>query len=473
YANRKFAELSGYTISELLGQNPRVIKSGYHSEAFYRTLWNTVLTGNDWVGEFINKKKSGELYWERALISPIKDEKGKEIRIIGVKEDITDRKKLVEELIKAKERAEEADRLKTSFLSNISHEIRTPMNGIVGFAELLKRPNLSLEKQHEFIAIIEQSSKRMLSIINDIIELAKIEANMVTVTLSEVNLNEVLSELQENYKTQAEEKGLYLNCNIELSDDNAVIITDANKLKQILTHLLKNALKFTHEGGITLGYTIENNTIHLYVKDTGIGIPEEYHQLIFERFRQIQEDTARQYEGAGIGLTISKAYTDMMGGKIWVDSSGNSHGAVFHVVLPFQPLKRPKKMLEKASSYQISRPVSILIVEDDEKSAQLLGEMFASDPVTIYFARDGKQAVDLVNQHHIDLVLMDLKMPEMDGFEATRIIRSKFPDIPIIAQTAYTFSDERKKAFEAGCNDYIAKPISIAKLYEIINRHLK
>lgn len=472
YANTRFASLSGYALEELLGQNPRVIKSGYHSKTFYESLWKTILSGNDWVGEFLNKKKSGELYWERALISPIKDENGKVFRIIGIKEDITERKKMLEELVQVKDKAAQSDRLKTAFLANISHEIRTPMNGIIGFAELLKRPNLSLEKQLEFVAIIEQSSKRMLGILNNIIELSKIEAGIINIELNEVNVNNILEELKDHFKKEAEEKNLFFECIKGLNDDDAIIINDYNKLQQILTNLIQNAIKFTHKGGIKVGYRLEGNYMHFYVEDTGIGIPEEYHQIIFDRFRQVQEGTARQYEGAGIGLAIAKAFVDLLKGNIWVESSRDTIGATFHFTIPYQPINHKQTSMEKTGTLQIKRPISILIVEDDERSAQLLAEMFANEPVTLYTATDGKQAVELVMKNPIDIVLMDLKMPEMDGFEATRIIRSRFPNLPIIAQTAYTFSDERKKAFEAGCNDYISKPISMNKLFEIINRFI-
>jgi len=473
YANERFGTLSGYTPEELLGQNPRIIKSGYHSKAFYQSLWNTVLSGNDWVGEFLNKKKSGELYWERAFITPIKDEEGKIVQIIGIKEDITERKKMIEDLVAAKEKAEQADRLKTAFLANISHEIRTPMNGIIGFAELLKRPNLSLEKQLEFVSIIEQSSKRMLKLINDIIELSKIEAGMTTIELNEINLNKLLNDLREQFREEVLAKNLFFLCHAGLNDDEANIVTDSNKLLQILGNLIRNAIKFTHTGGIEIGYQREGECLHFYVKDTGIGIPEEYHQIIFDRFRQIQEGTTRQYEGAGIGLAICKSFVELLNGKIWVESSSDSVGAAFHFTIPYKPLIQKKITMEKTDGLRIDRPISILVVEDDEKSAQLLAEMFANDPVTIYLAKDGKEAVNLVEKNHIDLILMDLKMPEMDGFEATRIIRKRFPNLPIIAQTAYTFSDERKRAFEAGCNDYISKPIAINKLYNIINQLLR
>ncbi|MGC8802198.1 MAG: PAS domain-containing hybrid sensor histidine kinase/response regulator [Bacteroidales bacterium] len=471
YANPQFSTLSGYSLQELIGQNPRVIKSGYHSKAFYESLWNTVLSGNDWVGEFLNKRKNGELYWERALIFPVKDEMGKIARIIGIKEDITERKKMLEELVAAKEKAEQSDRLKTAFLANISHEIRTPMNGIIGFAELLKRPNLSIEKQLEFISMIEQSSKRMLNILNDIIELSKIDTGMVSIEENEVNINKLFKELKEQFEKEISEKHLYFEYYLEMDDDEADIVTDSNKLKQILSNLLRNAIKFTHSGGIKTGYWIEGDYLHCYVEDTGIGIPEEYHQIIFDRFRQVQEGTARQYEGAGIGLTICKAFVELLKGKIWVDSRQNANGTTFHFTIPYKTLK-PIKTIDKTEALIINRPITILVVEDDEKSAQLLGEMFANDPVTLYFANDGKQAIDIVKKNPVDLVLMDLKMPEMDGFEATRIIRAQFPHLPIIAQTAYTFSDERKKAFDAGCNEYISKPISINKLFEVINRYI-
>lgn len=313
----------------------------------------------------------------------------------------------------------------------------------------------------------------MLDLINDIIELSKIDAGMIDVKLNELDVNVLLTQLKEHFLAEATAKNLYFECKTGLNDNEAVITTDSSKLTQILSNLIRNAIKFTHTGGIEVGYQREGDCLHFYVKDTGIGVPEEYHQIIFERFRQIQEGTTRQYEGAGIGLAICKAFVELLNGTIWIESSKNSNGAIFHFTIPYSLLNHKKTKMKKTDGLQINRPINILVVEDDEKSAQLLAEMFANDPVTIYLAEDGKQAVDLVEKKPIDLILMDLKTPEMDGFEATRIIRNRFPDLPIIAQTAYTFSDERKRAFEAGCNDYISKPISIAKLYDIINRFLR
>jgi PAS domain S-box-containing protein len=471
YANNRFCELSGYSLEEILGNNPRMLNSGYHDKEFYKEMWDTILSKNEWNGEVLNKKKYGDLFWGNTSISPILDEEGNISHIICIMEDLTEKKKLIEELIRAKEKAEESDRLKTAFLANVSHEIRTPMNGIIGFAELLKRPNIPPEKQIEFIAIIEKSSKRMLNIINDIVDMAKIDAGIVSVSEVKFNINNMLRELNSFFITEAENKNLSFECIYDLPDEAAIIESDETKIQQILTNLIKNSIKFTSEGNIQAGYKIEDDNIHFFVKDTGIGIPEEYHEIIFDRFRQIDTASSRSYEGAGLGLAICKAYTELLGGKIWVESSTMARGATFHVVLHFHPVK--ENMEKKINIPAIAKPITILIVEDDEKSSQFLAEVFSKDPVHTLFAANGNEAVEIVKNHHVDIILMDLKMPELDGFEATRIIRQIYPQTPIIAQTAYSFSDERMRALQAGCNDYISKPIVINKLYELINKYIR
>ena len=343
YVNPKFTEVTGYSMDDVEGKNPRLLKSGGQSIEFYKDLWETILSGKDWHGEFQNRKKNGDIYLESAFISSIINEQGEIAYFFAVKEDITEKKKMLEDLIQAKEKAEESDRLKSSFLANMSHEIRTPMNGILGFADLLKEPNLTGVTQNEYISIIEQSGNRMLNTINDIVDISKIESGHMTAVYSESNLNEQIEYIYSLFKPTVEQKGIRFSVKDKLPINEAYIITDHKKLDIILSNLLKNAIKFTREGSIEFGYKLHNqdsaNEVVFYVKDTGIGILPENKNIIFERFRQGSESNSRSYEGVGLGLSISKAYVEMLGGRIWVESEIKK-GSTFYFTIPYSPVIR-------------------------------------------------------------------------------------------------------------------------------------
>jgi len=302
---------------------------------FYTDLWTTILSGKIWHGELINKRKSGELFWISKSISPITDTEGRITHFVSIGEEITEKKRIEAELIRAKEKAEESDRLKSAFLANISHEIRTPMNGIMGFAELLKEPDLSPENQHEFIGVIEQSGQRMLNIINDLIDISKIEAGETILRIRETNVNKMLHELHLFFMPDVNQKNIYFDYHCDLSDDESIIETDVTKLNQILTNLIKNAIKFTDNGSIKFGYKYKDNMLEFYVTDTGPGIPSEQKDLIFERFRQGTHSLNKIHEGAGLGLAISKAYIELLGGSIWIESEIGK-GSTFKFDMPIR-----------------------------------------------------------------------------------------------------------------------------------------
>lgn len=335
YVNPKFTLMTGYQPHEVIGRNPRILKSGKMPPEFYTNLWNTITSGEIWTGEFINRNKSGEFYWANKSISPIIDAHGKIIHFVAVGEDITDKKKIETELITAKEKAEESDRLKSAFLANISHEIRTPMNGILGFAELLREPDISNENQKEFLDVIEKSGHRMLNIINDLIDISKIEAGETTVRIRKTNVNKILHELHLFFMHEGSQKNIHLDFHCELPDEESFIETDDTRLNQVLTNLIKNALKFTNEGSIKFGYDVKNSKLEFYVSDTGPGISPDQKDLIFERFRQSSLNMTRKYEGAGLGLAISKAYVELLGGSIWIESELGK-GSTFYFELPIQ-----------------------------------------------------------------------------------------------------------------------------------------
>jgi len=479
YVNPKFIETTGYALEEIIGNNPRLLKSGHTTANEYKHLWETLASGSEWFGEFHNKKKNGTLYWESASISPILNTQGIITHYIAIKEDITERKIIEQQLILAKEKAEESDRLKLAFLANMSHEIRTPMNGILGFTELLKDQKTSLEEQQEYIKIIEKSGKRMLNIINDIINISKVESGQIEVTPLETNVNEQFEYLLTFFKPEAAHKNISLFLTKELSSKNTFIKTDREKLYAILTNLIKNAIKFTNEGSIEFGCVKKGNSLEFFVKDSGLGISDSQQKIIFERFRQANDTISRSHEGSGLGLAISKAYVEIQGGKIWVESK-EGIGSTFYFTLPFHSEYEAKDIIIEdkiiATNLEENKvtDLKVLIVEDDAISKLLITIAVKPFSKEIIKVSTGYEAIEACrNNPDIDLVMMDINMPEMGGYEATKQIRKFNKDLVIIAQTANGMQSDHDKALDAGCTDYISKPINITTLSRLIQKYFK
>lgn len=444
---------------ELLNKNGDHISSDFNAVLLPNGLvyCNCKDISSNKENEFLLKQKSRQL-----------KEQNKEYQLLN--------KELVQsnlQLIVAKEKAEENDSLKTAFLQNMSHEIRTPMNGILGFSELLKSPHLSDKEQQKFILIIEQSGQRMLNIINDIVNISKIETGQIELCMQETDLNELMWHLHTIFKPESESKGLQLNCKPGLPDQFCLIETDKTKLAQVLSNLIKNAIKFTPNGSIDFGYQLKKNVLEFYVSDTGIGVAPEMSEIIFERFRQVDMSLARNFEGAGLGLAISKAFILKLGGKMWVKSELGK-GAKFLFIIPYRLIasRHDEIRIKKTVGGRLQN-VNILIAEDDVNSMLVLRKMLEIEKANLFFARNGQEAVNMVmTTPELQIVLMDLKMPVMDGFEAIRIIKQMKPEIPIIAQSAYVFSNDQDQARKSGCNDYIGKPIQMESMIELINKHI-
>jgi signal transduction histidine kinase/CheY-like chemotaxis protein len=374
----------------------------------------------------------------------------------------------------AKERAQESDRLKTAFLANMSHEIRTPMNGILGFAQLLKEPKLTGDKQYEFITIIEESGERMLNIINNIIDISKIESGQMELFISKTILNDQIDYLYSFFKPEADRKGMTLVPYKNANEKASVIETDSEKLVAILTNLIKNAIKYSEGTTIVYGYSIRNGFVDLFVKDDGIGIPEYLQKAIFERFVKADSSDFKVIEGAGLGLTISKAYVEQLGGEIWIESQPEK-GSTFFFRIPVSQKQETKESYSESKTPEKeteAKQLKVLIAEDEKTSDLLMTYNLEGYCKEIIHARNGKEAVEILkSQPDIDLVMMDIRMPEMNGYEATKRIRKFNKDVIIIAQTAYGYSDDREKALASGCNDYISKPIKKEKLIELVKTY--
>ena len=392
--------------------------------------------------------------------------------------NIGNRIELEKNLLQAKEKAEESDRLKSAFLTNMSHEIRTPMNGILGFTDLLKEPQLSGEEKNKYISVIEKSGARMLNTINDIIDISRIEAGQMKVEKSGVLINEILEEQYNFFYQQAKSKGLELIYKPTLSDAETHIVTDKRKLEGILTNLIKNAIKYTDQGEITMACSrkkeLDKEVLEFYVKDTGIGIPANRISAVFNRFEQADIEDTRAFEGSGLGLSITKSYVEMLDGEISVSSKEGS-GSTFTFRIPYikQFVKEhdTNENIDKEAQTPL-RNLSVIIAEDDEVSVSLFKTVFLNTFQKISFTGTGNETISLLRDNpDTDLILMDIKMPDKNGFAATREIRKFNRDVVIIAQTAFGLAGDREKAIEAGCNDYIAKPINKRELQEIIQRY--
>ena len=426
--------------------------------------------------ESIGRRSNGEEFPFEMTVGSYK--LNNETYTIAILRDITERKeyenKLKQynaELKLAMEKAEESDRLKTAFLQNMSHEIRTPMNAIVGFAKIMERPDLPEEKRKSFISIIVNSSNQLLSIVSDILTISSIATQQEKINIEEVCVNAIITELHDQFKSQAESHNIAFQHKQQLPDEASEIYTDGIKLNQILTNLLTNALKFTQQGSIKFGYSRNGDFLEFYVKDTGIGISQDMLTKIFERFRQENEGISRNYGGTGLGLTISKAFVELLGGKIWVESQAGS-GSVFYFTLPYKPVHQT--VAEANLRQRSTSSITILVAEDEEYNFLLIEEFLINMNYNLLHAKNGEESIQLCKENpRIELILMDIKMPIMDGYSAAKQIKSFRPQLPIIAQSAYLTDNEQKKKFnEIAFDDFISKPICEDHLKQKIKKFI-
>lgn len=619
YANPHFSELTGYSAEEYIGKKMNLLQSGIHAKSYYQDLWETILSGETWEGEFFNRKKNGELYWDHSIISPvkpdqktithfvniktdisylkniekalinaktkaeesekklaeahaiaklgsweldvesglftftdsfykmlrtsaiemggyqisstdyakifvhpedapmmaeeikkaietndpnfsnslehriiyrdgeigvinvryhiIKDKWGKTIKTYGVNQDITTRKLAEDEIKNAMIRAEEANRLKSHFLHNMSHEIRTPMNGIIGFSGLLNDPALSDEERKLYVNIIQSSSSQLLRVIDDILEISNFETNQIKIRETEFSLNDLLMELFAVFNLKAKELNLHLYLKKELSNENSFIISDKTKILKILSNLIENAIKFTSTGFVELGYSINNETLTFFVKDTGIGIAPENHKAIFERFSQESNEIAIKHGGLGLGLAIAMENAKLLGGDISLESE-KGEGALFLVNIPYKPARtiETNYLNQDKGANNSKNHRTILVAEDEEINFMYIEMIFKKEMVgnfKLIHAKNGKEAVDIcLHDPNIELVLMDIKMPIMNGHEATHLIKTNYPKLPVFALTAYSTESDKEYALSHQFDEFIAKPIDKFLFKALIQKHL-
>ncbi len=342
YVNPRFVEMTGYTLDEAVGQNSRILKTGVHDDVFYENLWQTVLAGELWQGDFCNRKKNGETYWEHALIAPVRGSKGEITHFVAIKEDITESRRAAEELRAAKDAAEAANRAKSDFLANMSHELRTPLNSVIGFSGVLTKEFYGKlnEKQSEYVRYIEESGKHLLGLINDILDLSKVEAGKMKLEAATVTLTDVIQASVTMLKERALKHDIRLSVEIGAGVEET-IEADERKVKQILFNLLSNAVKFTPEGGsVTLEASKEDDAVRICVSDTGIGIKAEDMSKLFTEFTQLESTYTKKYEGTGLGLALTKKLVELHGGRIWVESE-EGIGSRFYFTLPCRPILVP------------------------------------------------------------------------------------------------------------------------------------
>jgi PAS domain S-box-containing protein len=587
YVNQKLCEVSGYKKEELIGQNPSIWSTHTKSKEEFREFWETIKSGKDWKGEFQNRKKNGELYWESATISPIKNEKNQITHFLGIKEDITFRKKLEHNMIEserryrelflnnpipsyifdedtlefievndaavlsygytreefsrmtlrdirrpedmpelmkvmrefgstpfhsakmihkkkngktfpvdvtshplpekngrktrlvmaaditesvraaeqmkiAKEKAEASDRLKTTFLNNISHEVRTPLNGILGFVEIISHSDLSDQDREDSIAMLYESSDRLLNTITNYMDISLLLSGTITVNSKPLKPAHLLEQIYFLNEPVCLKRKIKLIMDIPENVKEVTIESDAEILRKILTQLVDNAVKFTEKGSVHFGYKLTGKRIEFFVRDTGIGIGRESLDKIFEKFMKEDRGPSRLTEGSGLGLSIAKGMIDLLNGSIKVDTE-IGYGSVFSFSIPVSrnAEKEEQKIdIDKSSGSSAKGP--ILVAEDDENNFFYLNALLKYElDAKVIHASNGKEAVEMFKANPgIRLVLMDMKMPEVDGFEATRQIKQIKKDVPVIAVTAYAMSGDEERILAAGCDGYLSKPIS-------------
>lgn len=460
----KEEEVLGKTDFELFG--PEEAKKHYEDDLIVLQKGEFLIDKEESI-----KRKNGEIIWLSTSKIPLFDNNGKIVGLVGIGHDITQKRIAEKELLEAKERAEESDSLKTAFLHNMSHEIRTPLNAISGFSDMLVNSNLDKEKSERYASIINKSSKQLLAIINDVLTISSIETKQEVLNIEEVNINDITGELHTIFKHQSEIKGINFSVENGLDYEQALVQTDRTKVMQILSNLLVNAIKFTNKGFVKLGYiySTERAELEFFVKDSGIGIAEDAHDLIFERFRQADESIQHNYGGTGLGLSICKGFAELLNGRISLESIPGE-GSTFYFSIPYHPIvKNSQKKVVSENDLSLIDEFSVLVAEDDEVSAMFLNELLLELNCNVIITTNGNDALSLFKQHKIDLVFLDIRMPGMNGYEASSAIKEIKSNVPVVIQSAYTLSADVDK--HDSFDEWITKPLDPDKVKSLVRKY--
>ncbi|RYJ45008.1 ATP-binding protein [Flavobacterium beibuense] len=480
FVNDTTCSITKFKRKELIGKSIKDTKTAYGNTGAFSNLWNTINSGAVWRNEVNSETKDGKQYWVEVVVVPFLDSKGIPFKFVEIANDITDRKAVEAELIKAKEIAEKAIFVKDSFMANMSHEIRTPMNAIIGFTDLLARTELN-EKQKEFVTNVQTAGDNLLLIINDILDLSKIESGKLVIEKSQFNLKHTLKHVYDLLKVKASQNGVEFNLFLDANMPETVL-GDKGRINQVLMNLAGNALKFTEEGEVTISVkkiddTDGNCRLKFSIKDTGIGIPEDKLNTIFERFTQAEESTTRRFGGTGLGLNIVKQLVELMDGELGVKSTLGK-GSEFYFILDFDKTCESGTIEEKVEEKQPAESLgslSIMLCEDNILNQHLAKNIIKGFGFDIDIANNGQEGIDLLAKNNYDLILMDLQMPVKDGYQTTVFIREELKNnVPIIAITAHSLIGEQQKCFDLGMNAYVSKPFKqhelLEKIYEVMEK---
>jgi len=473
YVNPKFTEITGYNFDEAIGQNPRVLKSGKQDAEYYSNLWKTISSGKEWKGEFHNKRKDGELFWESATISPIVDEAGKATHYIAIKEDITYRKQ-AEEAEKNLEIARQTIRFKQKFLANMSHEIRTPLTGVLGMIDILENTSLS-DTQKDYLDTIKVSGENLREIINQVLDYSKIEAGKATIKPHIFEFKSLPENALFLYKNNVKPGVKFQN--IINQQIPAFIKADKSRLSQVLNNLVSNAVKFTSLGTITIQSSLISSdtdkgqvVIKIEVTDSGIGIPKDLQEKLFIPFSQIEDIDTRNHEGTGLGLSICRQLIEMMGGQSGLLSE-EGKGSTFWFTFPALIGQAPEAIIQKILENTSNRPMRILLAEDKVVNQKVISLMLTAMGHKVEIVSDGQQALEHFEPGKFDLILMDIQMPVMDGVTATQKLKEKYDDMPpIVGLSANAFEGDREKYMEQGMDEYLTKPVKRDELKELFSK---
>ena len=499
YVNAACLVSTGYAADELIGQNPRIFNSGLTAPEVYARLWETLAQGKPWAGQFSNRRKDGAIYYEHVRIAPIRDAVGEITNYVAVKEDITEKRRLAEELdsyrehleemvadrtlalAHAKDAAETANRAKSAFLANMSHEIRTPMNGVMMLTHLLSKTPLNPNQQDKLTKIVG-SAEHLLSVINNILDISKIEAGKMTLEADDFQLRDVAGQALTMIQAKANEKGIRLRFLFD-AELPALVHGDATRLSQALLNYLGNAIKFTQQGEVVLAVELlaadeQNISARFSVTDTGVGIDPAVMARLFQNFEQADNSTTRQYGGSGLGLAITKHLAKLMGGAVGAQSEPEK-GSKFWFTATFARTQTrpvapaPFKMAELTSEALLKRDFKgtrVLLCEDNEINQEVILELLSELDFVVDVADNGAVGIALAMQHSYDLILMDMQMPVVDGLEATRELRRmpSYATLPIVAMTANAFEGDRADCFAAGMNQFVSKPVNPEALFDLI-----